>query len=78
MRGMCHSDVNNFHSNTHTREVGLNKILQIGSCECVELGKSLLAPIIEFFKVCTKLAEMALLYLKDLTKANSYLQWGLT
>ena len=32
---------------------------------------------IEFFTVCTKLAEMAILYSKDLTRAKkSYLQWG--
>ena len=37
MRGMCYSDVNNFHFNTQAREVGLDKILQMGSCECVEL-----------------------------------------
>ena len=34
---------------------------------------------LEFFTVCTKLAEMAILYSKDLTTAKkSYLQWGLT
>ena len=34
---------------------------------------------IEFFTVCTKLAEIAILYSKDLTTAKkSYLQWGLT
>ena len=34
---------------------------------------------IEFFTVCTKLAEMAILYSKDLTTAKkSYLQWGST
>ena len=33
----------------------------------------------EFFTVCTKLAEMAILYSKDLTTAKeSYLQWGST
>ena len=33
----------------------------------------------EFFAVCTKLSEMAILYSKDLTTAKkSYLQWGST
>ena len=33
----------------------------------------------EFFTVCTKLAEMAILYSKDLTTAKKcYLQWGST
>ena len=32
---------------------------------------------IEFFTVCTKLAEMAILYSKDVTTSKkSYLQWG--
>ena len=34
---------------------------------------------VEFFTVCTKLAEMAILYSNDLTTAKkSYLQWGST
>ena len=34
---------------------------------------------VEFFTVCTKLAEMAILYSKHLTTAKkSYFQWGLT
>ena len=36
-------------------------------------------PIFEFFTVCTKFAEMAILYSKDLTTAKkSYLQWDST
>ena len=37
------------------------------------------SPLYEFFTVCTELAEMAILYSKDLTTAKkSYLQWGST
>ena len=45
---------------------------------CSSLCKPLF-PTFEFFTVCTKLAEMALLYSKELATAKkSYLQWGLT
>ena len=40
--------------------------------ECIPVG-CVPTPSVEFFTVCTKLAEMAILYSKDLTKAKKKL-----
>ena len=51
-----------------------------GKLDIVTTGGGVHAVVtIEFFTVCTKLAEIAILYSKDLTTAKkSYLKWGST